>query len=176
VKLRDTSKFRDRLDNPEDREYSETHAKIRCKSCLNWVKDWQWDDHCVAHEADDFRLRFPKRLHSELRVCLYCMFVTDSDGGMTDHLRSCHKVASTTPSEVCGKKLDRVKPYLDLATGTSIRLQQDPASDLTKENIARRSPTLDATRDYGYPRREGGHYGSHSSHDDFSDDSGPDGK
>ena len=33
---------------------------------------------------------------------------------------------------------------------------------------------MDATKNYGYPCRETGRYGSHSSHDGFDDESGPD--
>jgi hypothetical protein len=32
---------------------------------------------------------------------------------------------------------------------------------------------LDATRNMGYPAREGGRYGSHPSHDGFDDESEP---
>ena len=34
---------------------------------------------------------------------------------------------------------------------------------------------IDATKDIGYPVREQGTYGSHPMHDDFDDESGPDG-
>jgi len=34
---------------------------------------------------------------------------------------------------------------------------------------------IDATKDIGYPVREHGPYGSHPMHDDFDDESGPDG-
>jgi hypothetical protein len=34
---------------------------------------------------------------------------------------------------------------------------------------------MDATKDIGYPVREHGPYGSHPMHDDFDDESGPDG-
>jgi hypothetical protein len=34
---------------------------------------------------------------------------------------------------------------------------------------------IDATKNIGYPVREHGPYGSHPMHDDFDDDSGPDG-
>jgi hypothetical protein len=34
---------------------------------------------------------------------------------------------------------------------------------------------IDATKNIGYPVREHGPYGSHSMHDDFDDESGPDG-
>lgn len=36
-------------------------------------------------------------------------------------------------------------------------------------------PRIDATKDIGYPVREHGPYGSHPMHDDFDDESGPDG-
>lgn len=36
-------------------------------------------------------------------------------------------------------------------------------------------PTIDATKNIGYPVREHGPYGSHPMHDDFDDESGPDG-
>jgi hypothetical protein len=35
--------------------------------------------------------------------------------------------------------------------------------------------SIDATKDVGYPVREHGPYGSHPMHDDFDDESGPDG-
>jgi hypothetical protein len=35
--------------------------------------------------------------------------------------------------------------------------------------------TIDATKGIGYPVREHGPYGSHPMHDDFDDESGPDG-
>jgi hypothetical protein len=174
MKSRDTSKFRDPLINLEDRKYAEKHGKLRCKACLDWIKGWQWDSHCVDHEASDFRRKFPERLHTELRVCLSCIFVTDSDSEMTAHLHDDHHQTSPTPSEIRGEQLNRVKPYLDFDTGPAIRLHRDAASDLMRENVPQRSPTLDATRDYAHPARERGHYGSHSSHDDFSDESGPD--
>jgi hypothetical protein len=36
-------------------------------------------------------------------------------------------------------------------------------------------PGIDATKNIGYPIREHGPYGSHPMHDDFDDESGPDG-
>jgi hypothetical protein len=36
-------------------------------------------------------------------------------------------------------------------------------------------PRIDATKDIGYPVRDHGPYGSHPMHDDFDDESGPDG-
>lgn len=41
----------------------------------------------------------------------------------------------------------------------------------TKQNFGR--DPYDATRDYAYPCRESGKYGSHPLHDDFSDEGGP---
>ena len=38
-----------------------------------------------------------------------------------------------------------------------------------------RYSTMDATKNIGYPVREHGPYGSHPMHDDFDDESGPDG-
>ena len=176
MKWRDTSKFRDTLINLEDRNYSEQHGKLRCKACLNWIKDWQWDGHCIGHEASDFRRKFPERLHTELRVCLYCLFVTDSDSEMRIHLHDDHHRTSTTSTEIRAEQLNRIEPHLDFATGPAVRVQRDAASDLTRDNVPQRSTSLDATRDYGYPARERGNYGSHSSHDNFSDESGPDGE
>jgi hypothetical protein len=52
-----------------------------------------------------------------------------------------------------------------------------PASLRHKDKIEVEKPSwwnnLDATKDYGYPARESGRYGSHPSHDGFDDESKP---
>lgn len=46
-----------------------------------------------------------------------------------------------------------------------------PADD----ELGANDPSIDATKDIGYPAREHGPYGSHPMHDDFDDESSPDG-
>jgi hypothetical protein len=50
---------------------------------------------------------------------------------------------------------------------------QEPISD--EVEVALIDTRMDATKNIGYPVREHGPYGSHPMHDDFDDDSSPDG-
>lgn len=174
MRRRDTSKYREDLLEDGDRKFSQESARTRCKQCLAWLKNWEWERHCVQHEADDFCSNFPRRLHTELRACIYCLFVTDSDSEMVSHIRNQHHRDSPSDFEVRGEQLNRVRPSLDLTSGQSVRLRRDGASDLARLNVNRRPQTMDATRDYGHMQLEYGRFGSHASHDSFSDESSPD--
>jgi len=72
-----------------------------------------------------------------------------------------------------GKKKNRNRPA-DALHSTE---KASPESMRFKGEIEAESPSwrnnLDATKNYGYPAREAGRYGSHPSHDGFGDESGP---
>jgi len=54
-------------------------------------------------------------------------------------------------------------------------LSGDEQADSEEVDPAVRDSRMDATKNIGYPIREHGPYGSHPMHDDFDDESGPDG-
>jgi hypothetical protein len=55
---------------------------------------------------------------------------------------------------------------------SSRKAEREKAGEVEQDSPNSR---MDATKDMGYPVREHGPYGSHPMHDDFDDESGPDG-
>ena len=80
-----------------------------------------------------------------------------------------HWLAKPCPHGSVGLKFEPVTvqndPLLEYPEGDNYAEPQSTASD----------HKMDATKGIGYPVREHGPYGSHPVHDDFDDDSGPDG-
>jgi hypothetical protein len=57
---------------------------------------------------------------------------------------------------------------------TPVSRKAERAKSLEGE-VEATGPRIDATKDIGFPVREHGPFGSHPMHDDFDDESGPDG-
>jgi len=169
----DSPRFDEPALSAEDRNYASSHNRFRCPCCFDWVDNWCKRQHLLEHEFARFRAEYPNRLHTELRGCNRCEFVTDCDSEMVGHLQRIHHQTATLDQDIRGRRPRYDPPHLDLQTGSAIHISSDPAADLVSQNIHSRRPSLDATRDYGYPAREQGKHGSHPAHDDFSDESGP---
>jgi hypothetical protein len=76
--------------------------------------------------------------------------------------------------------LDSVCPHGRSGLKFDLAADTDPFEEAGRENsgeVEFEAPDsrIDATKNIGYPVREHGPYGSHPMHDDFDDESGPDG-
>jgi hypothetical protein len=80
-----------------------------------------------------------------------------------------HWFDKTCPHGRSGFKFQLLGPEFETTKGG----EEDVNSGEVEFGI--RDSKMDATRDIGYPARERGPYGSHPGHDDFDDESGPDG-
>lgn len=80
-----------------------------------------------------------------------------------------HWLNATCPHGSAGLKFEA-----DEAASDAVLEAEPEESD---EDIEMQAPDsrMDATKDIGYPVREHGPYGSHPMHDDFDDESSPDG-
>jgi hypothetical protein len=100
---------------------------------------------------------------------------------MEIHLRMTHPQAHLTDKNIAGKPPYQTLPvrpskeeHVRFPTWQTIK-KVDPAADMLRHKERKQRPSLDATVRYADSYPEAGHrYGSHSSHDNFSDESGPD--
>lgn len=62
-----------------------------------------------------------------------------------------------------------------IETGSSAVTDKAEQMESSETEFRASESKMDATKNIGYPARESGPYGSHPGHDDFDDESGPDG-
>ena len=168
-----------RAQDKNELEYSLRSSKHRCPDCLDWVPATQMQRHFQDHRFQDIRKRAPGGTASEWQGCLHCADLFRGQEEMTKHLIEMHPSAKLSPSNLRGRIMspDRnSRPAVappNIPTWNNIRIP-DPAADLLRDKEGRQQPSLDATVRYAHNYRERGRAGSHSAHDDFSDESGSD--
>ena len=92
---------------------------------------------------------------------------------LSRHLQSKCPKRTTRPAEMKNRiqlrtRLLRLPPDLQAAPRGAVKKFN------SRFDLVNNRERMDATKNYGYPCRETGRYGSHSSHDGFDDESGPD--
>jgi hypothetical protein len=110
------------------------------------------------------------RTRPAMKSCPLCNSQVREDR-LQKHMSSRCAVRPNKPSVQVARASQRIKKSQHATENTS------PESLRYKGKVEVERPSwwnnLDATKDYGYPAREAGRYGSHPSHDGFDDESKP---
>jgi hypothetical protein len=87
-----------------------------------------------------------------------------------------HRTDSVRARPVLGPPRKMPKITAKRAEGVAASSAEPRAREIpiSREEQTQRERRMDSTRDYAHPYRESGRFGSHPSHDNFGDESGPD--
>jgi hypothetical protein len=160
-----------------DRRYSEEHQMFLCWPCGAWIPNASRRKHMREHGFDEMRKANPRKLLHSMCGCLLCEVVFEDGSGLRAHLVAGHPNAQLSAKNLKGapeRASERKQPVPQVLSVRRIVMiaREDPAQDVVRHVEPKQRGSLDGSVRYGVSYREqGSKFGSHSSHDDYGEES-----